>query len=418
MKKARVLRIAAFALALVFMLSACVVVVSAAKNDGQGSVSGTTTDDIKELLGAISYNDYIENNTQIPPATEDIVLNPTTEKWEYVYKDGTTPKETDENQAKVTEEYGEKGVWLPSTGTITWTTDKITSAKKYNLVIKYYPVDGKATPVEKVLLINGEIPFAEARQISMEKIWATEAPYADYYVVDGKATITEGKDEVATKTTEEWINGAAAAGIKAYVTTKVVAGEDKTVLRFEMPTVWNETNTAFIEANSIRFFTVDIDNNEIRSNLIQKPRMSEYYFKDANGFRQDPFSVVFAPYTADEAQDMDRPDLENKTQIALRGVNEPVVITEIRLEAPTAVQSYDAYLEAHKGAPKGEGSLKIEAEYFDRTSSQTIYPISDSTSAITSPAAVDRTLLNTVGGEDGHSHGLFPLTDELFLDIN
>ena len=64
MKKARVLRIAAFALALIFMMSTCVVVASAAKKDN-GSVSETTTDDIKELLGTISYNKYVENKNEL-----------------------------------------------------------------------------------------------------------------------------------------------------------------------------------------------------------------------------------------------------------------------------------------------------------------------------------------------------------------
>ena len=427
MKKARVLRIASFMLALLFIVSAGVTVASAATPDS--SITNATTDDIKELLGAISYNEYEKLNEYlpgepgdgevkkpIPLAEKDIILSP--ENWEYEFIPKGENGEMAENVTSYTDKNGNvfnvSGVWLPSSGTITWTTDAIKTIAKYNIVIEYLPVDGKATPIEKVLLINGEIPFAEARQVSMEKIWDTDEPYADYYIVDGKVTIKEGKKEIATKTVDEWIAAAKAVGITAYVKNdKVVAGEKKTVLRFEMPEVWNTAKSDFVEKNGIRFFTVDIDNNEIRSNLVQRPALTEYYFKDANGFRQDPFDVVLKPLDKDAINDLGIDDdtevakLLGKTQISLRGVNEPVIITKIRLEVPTAEKTYDQYRnqEIIKNAEKGTGTVKIEGEYFDKTSSQTIYPISDGTSAITSPAAVDRTLLNTVGGDKWQSAG-------------
>ncbi|MBQ8849259.1 MAG: extracellular solute-binding protein [Clostridia bacterium] len=392
MKKANFLRISAFALALIFIMSTCVIAVSADNSSTSDSVSSTTTSDIQELLNAISYNDYISNKTGVDKATEeDEVTVSAVENWEYVLKNGNTPAE-DDDQAKVTEEYGKTGLYIPSTGTVTWTTTAITKALKYNVVIEYYPVVNKAASIERVLLINGEVPFSEARQMSIEKVWATSEPYADVDINNGSVTLSvDGKD--ATKTVAEWIAEASANGIEAVETEKKVGGETKQVLRYTMPTVWNETNTAYVNKIGIRFFTTDIDENEIRSNLEDDPDWYEYTFKDSNGFMQEPFQVVFEP------------NEEGVTEITLRSVNEPIVISEIRLVAPEDTVTYEEYLAKYPNAPKGTGQLKMEAEYFANTSSQTIYPISDNTSAVTSPVAVDRTILNTVGGDKWQSAG-------------
>ena len=392
MKKANFLRISAFALALMFIISTCVIAVSADDSSNSDSVSSTTTSDIQELLNAISYSDYIVNKTGVDKATEaDNLTLSAVENWEYVLKNGNAPAE-DDDQAKVTDEYGKAGLYIPSMGTVTWTTDRITKPLRYNVVIEYYPVVNKATSIERVLLINGKVPFAEARQMSMEKIWATSEPYADVEIIDGKITYTIDKEKV-TKTVAEWISDAEANGITAVETERKLGNETKKILRYNMPTVWNETNTSYVNKLGIRFFTTDIDKNEIRSNLVDDPEWATYTFKDSNGFMQDPFEVAFEP------------DENGIVEISMRSVNEPIVISEIRLVAPEKTITYKDYLAQYAGKPKGTGQLKMEAEYFVNTSSQTIYPLSDSTSAINSPVAVDRTVLNTIGGDKWQSAG-------------
>ncbi len=397
MKKAIFMRISAFALALLFIISTCVLAIGAKNSSDAGSVSDATTSDIRELLNAISYDDYITNKSDVPKATEaDEVVISATENYSYVKKDNNEPAEGEEN-VKVTDEYGGKtGLYIPSSGTVTWKTDKVTSAKRYNLVIKYYPVVNKATSIERVLLVNGEVPFAEARQLSIEKIWATSEPYADAEIIDGNVTHkVDGK--AVTKSVDEWIAEARNNGFDlegaVTVTEKKVADQIKKVLRYDMPRVWNETNIAYVNKLSLRFFTTDIDENEIRSNLEDEPKWTSYTFKDASGFRQTPFEVVFEP------------NEDGVLEISMRSVNEPIVISEICLEAPEASVTYADYIADYEGIAKGTGQIKMEAEYFGNTSSQTIYPISDATSAVNSPVAVDRTILNTVGGDKWQSAG-------------
>ena len=402
MKKTKFLRITALMLALIFVFAGGTLLVSANDSStgqsGSGSVSNTTTSDIQELLNAISYSEYITNvNTKgTPVAGQDITIDATemTENnyWTYVLKNGNTPSAESDPKAEVTDRYGKEGLFVPETGTVTWTTDKLKGlgAAKYYIEVEYYPVVNKAAPIERVLLINGSIPFAEARQMSIDKVWVTKEAYKDFAITDGK---------VNGKTVDECIAEAKENDVNAYVYDDPAVDTDVSVFRYDMPTVWTAKNIKFVEETlDIRFFISDIDNNEIRSSLIDSPDWYEYSFKDASGYMQYPFEV-----------ELKADDKTGLLKIGMRSVNEPIVISEIRLVKPETAKSYATYLEEIKAqygdVPAGTDTIKIEAEYFGTTSSQTIYPVSDNTSAITSPVSTDRSYLNTVGGDKWQSAG-------------
>ncbi len=390
MKKTKLLRAMALFLAFVFVAAGSLMPISAADSDPSSSISGTTTEDIKALLNAISYNDYIADHIKagVNEKGGNLVLD-ATKNW--TYKEDATIHSTD--VPKLATYDGKEGLYIPSLGTVTWTTTEIKEPTAYNLVIKYYPVVDKAAPIDRVLLINDEIPFAEARQMSIEKIWKTAEPCADYPIYSGKVTHKIGWKEVE-KTTAEWIKEAEKVGIKAYEHPKKLDGVTYNYLRYDMPTTWDEAKTEYVKSLDMRFFASDIDENEIRSNLVDAPEWTTYYFKDANGYMQDPFKIVLEP------------NKDGEVKISLKSENQPICISEIHLVEPSEKNRvYSEYAAIHKNVGEGKGNLKIEAEYFSNVSSQTIYPVSDNTSAITSPAATDKTLLNTVGGDKWQSAG-------------
>ena len=370
MKKTKFQRITAFALALVFLLCGSIVSVSA--DEQNSSVSQTTTSDIQALLNAISYTDYIAGYGEVPLATQAVVIDATKDAT-YLNKRGEAPK-ADEDQAKVGTYAGKEGLYVPSTGTVSWTTDKITAAAKYNVVVEYYPVENKAASIERIFMLNGEVPFAEARYMTIAKRWVTP---------DCRFEVQAGQNA------DDYLASAAAAGVSA----EKVVEDGKTYIIYNMPEYWTEEYAQKVNEQVFRFFSKDIDENEIRASLVQAPEWTTYEFIDANGFMQDPFQFVIAP------------DESGKVTISMESVNEPIVISEIRLVVPEANISYEQYLAKYAGQPNGEGSIKIEGEYFSATSSQTIYPISDSTSAVTSPSSTDRTLLNTIGGDKWQTAG-------------
>ncbi len=417
-------------LALVFLLCTGAVTAGAADNE---STTDVTTSDLKDLLNAISYNEYISLNANVPRGESEILID-ATQNYEYVidgaqvhsylandkvadgkYKTIKLTSATDlnalsaelaavvnaeidkvnasvvgskmehvkaeallEKLARVATYDENTALFTPSTGTATWDiTDKIDTAKKYVLVIDCYPVANKSASVERILKLNGSVPFAEARYVTISKIWKN-------IYEDGKFAVPEGESA------DDYLAKAAQMGI----TAQKVDENGVTYIKYTMPPYWTSDVSSLVDEQTIRFFKEDIDLNEIRSSLVQAPKWITYTVKDSNGFLQDPFEFVIGP-------DEDT----GKTTISLESVNEPLAIKSIRLVPYTANISYADYLANYNGVASGTDKIKIEAEYYSAASSQTIYPISDTTSAITSPTATDRTVLNTVGGDKWQGSG-------------
>ena len=361
-------------LALVFLL--CGGAVSAGASDS--SITDVTTSDIKELLNAISYNEYIAENSGVPKADSEIEID-ATKNLTYVTTAGVSSvpekvddvENADKNTAFIGEFDGQLGLYTPSSGVVTWTIDEITEAKRYNLIIECYPVENKSASIERILKLNNGVPFAEARYLTIAKIWKNVYEDGSFEVPEG-----ENKDNYLTK--------AAQLGIEA----EAVTDGGKTIINYKMPEYWTADSASLIDELALRFFSEDIDLNEIRSSLVQAPKWTTYTFKDANGFMQGAFEFVVGP---DEDHE--------KVTISLESVNEPMVISKIRLVPCEDTLTYAEYLAQYEGVAAGTDKIKMEAEYPSATSSQTIYPVSDTTSAITSPSATDRTVLNVIGGD-------------------
>jgi ABC-type sugar transport system, periplasmic component len=67
---------------------------------------------------------------------------------------------------------GEQGPFLRTeeSGSVTWTVD-IPESGLYQLSMRYYPVEGKSSSIERQLLIDGETPFHEASSVLFPRLW-------------------------------------------------------------------------------------------------------------------------------------------------------------------------------------------------------------------------------------------------------
>ena len=72
MMKAKFRKLTALLLAILMVSGSMVLGVSAADDKGT-SVTDQTIDEVKELLNAISYEEYLEKNADVPRASKDIV---------------------------------------------------------------------------------------------------------------------------------------------------------------------------------------------------------------------------------------------------------------------------------------------------------------------------------------------------------
>lgn len=231
-----------------------------------------------------------------------------------------------------TETYdGIEALYTPDLGSVVYRFS-VPKTAKYGISIEYYPVKGKETSIQRTFLINDKVPFSEAYYITFSKVYTT--------VYDEEASAGMSESEIAS-------------------------GEK-------------------------RPFKTDIDNNELRAEIVQTPEWRTYELRDVDGFYTDPFEFVFT---------------EGENTITLEAVNEPMAIKSITLFPVEETLSYAEYLKQCEGQPKGQDVVKLEAEFPYQTSSKTIYPIEDRTSAVTSPSDTSRTLLNTIGGDKWQTSG-------------
>ena len=410
MKTTKFQRIVALILLVMLVLGGSVLPASAANDVEEES----SLDRIKALLNAISYDEYKEEYTSkeelekltdgddatepnyfdlVPVGGSEIVLSGLDGVYVntlgdvLTYDESTVIKPGDSiPKAETPYKFSDgttDGLYIPDSGTTTWTIaagseNAITAPTRYSIYIEYYPIENKSASIERVFMINDEVPFSEARYLTISKVWSI--PYPD-------AQIEIGKNETA----QQIIDAATAAGFLGAEET--VDRKGNPVVAVSFPEYWDSKLAQFVQDYTVRYFTADTDKNEIRESLVQAPTWNRYDFKDSNGFLQTPFEFVVEP------------DENGNVTFTLEGVNEPIVISKLCLTPCKEYDSYSNYQNRYSSYGSGEGALRIEAEYFSASSSQTIYPMSDTTSAATSPSATDRTMLNVVGGEKWQAVG-------------
>jgi len=402
MNKKKFQRVISLVLALLCVVSSATVVASA--NDNvlliapaptgsqsaviNSSVTDATIDDVREILNSISYDEYFKKYSVQSVTVDDKGKETVTREW-------TVDKAKDEiiidaaDVSKINVELtdadyaigtfdGEEALFAPATGTVSWNV-AIPETARYSVVIEYYPTQvdaagnpvGKSTAIERIFRVNSTIPFLEARYLTLQKIYVNDYVWAQRKVGKG-----ESADALIKKASE--------LGIEA---ESVVNGKS-TYIKYKMPDVWTQANHKYLcEDLGLRFFTTDIDDNEIRSTIKAAPKWMTYEIHDTNGYYSEPFEFVF--------------EKSENTVISLTGVSEPVAIKSIRLVPLENRMSYAEFKAAYANDAAGKSKVKIEGEYVASTTSQTIYPVEDTRSAITSPISTEHTLLNTIGGVGG-----------------
>ena len=208
--------------------------------------------------------------------------------------------------------------------------------------------------------------------------WTVDVPKAGLYTVTlncypGDATLEEGAKERST-----------AVERILYVNDKVPYSEARSIT---ISKTWNPVYTA-LESGEVRFLK-DVSGNDIRPDNVSAIDWINYTVKDATGYYDYPLQFYFN---------------EGVNTITLEATREPMSIKSITLAPLTSVPTYleykDAKIKSANNYVKGADVIKIEAELPDRQSDESIYPLTDRTSAITSPQDPQLQLLNFMGGSE------------------
>jgi len=370
MKKKMLQRLLAAVLAIAFLIGGATAAGAEPAGSG-GSVTTKTLAEIKEQLNAVSYENYLTGSATVPRAAETIVIAGS--DYYRDPEDAEQKKTTADVRVETRDDVGDV-LYTPGAGTTSWLVN-IPETAKYSIVVEYWPDTAKSASIERILKIDDAIPFAEARFLTFPKVWVND--YAQAHVTPPKGM-----------SLADLYTAAVAAGFNPDTTRPTVA-HGKACLALTMPTVWTQSLTDFVNDYEVRFYTADIDDNELRPNMKQAPEWIRYELRDADGFYAETFEFVL------EA---------GERTLSLEAVNEPMTIKAIYLVPHTDMQSYDTY-RAQYTAGNGQDWVRIQAEYAGATSSNTVYPVEDRTDAATMPSVTTHTALNTIGGEKWETAG-------------
>ena len=351
MREKKFTRIAAFLLCLTMLLGNAVVFASASDADGSGdSITDVSLEELRELLNAISYEEYSDKNVAIPGATQTVEVDIA----QFVTEDDGFEMQTKD---------GVSALFTPANGEVSWIVN-VPETAKYAIRFEYYPDQNRSTSIERTLKINDKVPFAEARFLTLPKRWVNN--YVD-------ATVVPGKGESAESV-------AAAAKEVGYTDVRVEDGK----VRIGFPDFVTQEMSEFADTYGVRYFQRDITKNEIRPTTTDVPKWMTYYLKDSSGYYTTNFEFALQ---------------SGENKITLEGQNEPMSIKSITLYPIEQIATYEEYIAKYAGEPAGKDTIKIEAELANVMSNKTIYPVEDRSCAINSPTDTTCSILNTIGGD-------------------
>ncbi len=322
--------------------------------------------DKMEAIEIDIFNPYIPSDDSIDPEDISILANKRCElelvpAGTVVNEAWLGSSEADPEKAYIMDAFnGRKALFTPDNGTMTWKFTipqyELNGAGQqdlgyvYTIEIDYFPInvnDNVAT-VERSLLIDGSIPFSEARSLSFAKNW-----------------IYGYRDEA----------GAVVLGYKRSEGSK---------------SVFSGKTHGF-------YHDQDMGGNDLRYTAYQVPTWRTYTCSDVDGFFHGSFRFLLEP---------------GEHTISLTGTRENLAISAIRLVPVQVDEekskTYAEYIDEHpeySAATNGGSVTIIEAEYPTYVSDTSIYSSNDRSSAITSPSSPSSQLLNTIGAQSYNTVG-------------
>ena len=328
------------------------------------SLYRTSLDDVENYLTATTYEEYSYVYRDTPMGKTPVKL----ELGDYLVKpEGELDKDDktlySSGTIKVLNNFGGYNgevLLCGDNSVVTWKF-KPEESVKYNIRVEYYTGDfnegehlvAKSAAAERYILIDGAVPYKEARSVEFDKVWADV-----YNVLDenGKPVYNEDGSK------------------KTYLST------DPEFLEF----VHNQAN---MSAESDRIFLKDFNGNELKPDkkLIEQWLTKDVY--DSTGYYSEPLAFYFEG------------GIEHT--ISFQSVREPLAIKSIELIAVDDTVTYEQYIQNHsdKKDYTGSESFKVQAEYPVTTSGNTIYALNDRSSSYSEPQDSALIRLNEIGGD-------------------
>ena len=137
-------------------------------------VSNKTIEEVQTVLSDYSYTEYLETLPDTDAGKDVITL----QAADGVYTpDNVAPDAAAEITTFGPEDDQRDNVLLvPETGKVEWRFN-VEDAGLYTMYIDYCPADDQKSDIERILYVNGKIPYSEARYLTLFKTWGDDFDY-------------------------------------------------------------------------------------------------------------------------------------------------------------------------------------------------------------------------------------------------
>ena len=333
---------------------------------GSNRDTATSLEEMKQLVGIMSYEEYLQangeasENPDLDTISVDItkysgngeIVEDSEACLDSFYKDQSLWQGFEEDD-------WENSIYLPATGSTTWTFNVPDGAEGYYYIkILYYSciTDGSSvSSIERKLLIDGAAPFDEASYITLNKNWSYT--YATTY--DPVPT------DKADGTTVEY----PMRDDGYYKVVRTVKDGYETVTEYKI--------------------AQDINGNSMAPAIVQTPAWNTYFCQDSTGYYDGYFRFYFT---------------DDDHKITLSAEREPVIVKSIELVPYEPLEndtpSYEdvkASYEENGYQPAGGKVTIIEAEFPDFVSDSSVSATNDNTSVATYPSVSKAQVYNVIG---------------------
>ncbi len=116
------------------------------------------TSDVEGLERAGTYTGYMNEHASVSSPKDSVI---DVDIFDYKVEEG---------EASESNEYDEKSLFTDTGSVVTFDVE-VPADGMYSLYMEYLALESRGVPAERTVLINGEIPFEDARNISFSRIW-------------------------------------------------------------------------------------------------------------------------------------------------------------------------------------------------------------------------------------------------------
>ena len=382
MKKTLFRRVICFILSLATLLGTLGITAAASSETYHGSNRDTASslEEMQALVGVSSYDEYKQIygdpddpnvsvsglpvikidviNDIIAASSNAVVVSASEQCLESMISDQS-------NWATFGEENLNTAVYLPATGSTSWSFDIPENASSYYYIkLEYYnPITGESSisSIERKLLIDGKPAYNEASNITLTKFWE----YTNYTVSDPVPAPAGAVD--GTTVRYDYKNE------EGYYHKIVETVKDGML-----------TTTTYT-------ITSDINGNSMAPAFEEISQWNTYYVQDSTGYHQNYLNFFFA---------------YGSHQLTLAAEREPVIIKSIELipYEPDAslIKSYEEVKAEYiaNGYQSASGALEnvvLQGEFPNLVSDSSVYPTNDNSSSANFPSTPSAQLYNVIG---------------------